>query len=176
MDVVIQERRFTFSSEYEILGAGPALRARREAFSFPARIQVKFENGPTFVTIQGRLAIVRRKYNIHFADGRDYAFHCEKVRKGVYHCQRGDDVYRLYHHRGHRYSIFRNDRQIAAVQRAVYTVSRGNRFEVRMNRDADVTMVASMVLAMNHAEGESDAYEHVRGSEDRKFDDNWQPT
>jgi hypothetical protein len=181
MDVTIQERKFTFHSEYEISGAGPVLRARKEFLSFPPRIQVKFEGGEA-VTLQGRFSLIRCKYDFHFPDGRDYAFQCEKLVKGVYACKREEEIYRLYHHKRRRYSIFRNGEQIAAVQRSRYTSNRGNRFDVRMNRDADVAIVASMVLAMNASDrSEGDDAENVTAElgtyrrEERAFDTTWQP-
>jgi len=183
MDITIQERRFTFASEYEISGPGTMLHARKDVFAFPARMQLSLEKGPTFVTIQGRFSVTRGKYDLRFADGRDFAFQCEKLRKGVYLCQRGDDAYRLYRHRGLRYSVFQNGRQIAAITRSRKDVRRGNRFEVRMNSDADLTIVASMVLAMNASEGDEPSHtdgaraEYAsRRSEDRKFDETWQPS
>ncbi|HEX4007323.1 MAG TPA: hypothetical protein VHX60_14200 [Acidobacteriaceae bacterium] len=181
MDVTIQERKFTFHSEFEITGAGPALRARKEFLSFPPRIQVKFEGGQV-VTLQGRFSLVRCKYDFHFPDGREYAFHCEKVVKGVYACRSDEEIYRLYHHKKRRYSIFHNGEQIAAVERSRYAGTRGNRFAVRMNHDADVAMVTSMVLAMN-ASDRSDAEDAEHGTpepasyrrEERPFDTTWQP-
>jgi hypothetical protein len=180
MDVVIQERKFAFATEYDISGAGHNLRARKEFLSFPARIQVGLAS-ERMVTLQGRFSLIRRKYNFHFADGRDYAFQCEKIRKGVYVCKRGQEAYRLYQHRGLKYSVFRNEEQIAAVTRNRFVAVGGSRFDIRMNRDADLAMVVSMVLAMNTSDGNdhfdaSTAIEHERrGSEDKKFDAAWQP-
>ena len=181
MNITIQERRFTFSSEYEISGSGQILRARKDFLSFPSRIHVKYGEDRVG-TLQGRFSLIHCKYDFQFADGRDFAFQCEKLRKGVYACKRGDEVYRLYHHKGRRYSIFRNGDQIAAVERNRYVAGRSARFDVRMNQDADVAVVASMVIAMNSSERKEGEDEEAvlaeRGGprrEDKAFDVNWQP-
>ena len=184
MNVTIQEQKFSLAAEYDIETPHGAMFARKAFFSIPAKIDLTTgrEDGRTIATMHGHFSLLRSHYDFNFADGREYHFGCEKLLKQVYVCERGDERYRLIEHHGLRWSIFRDDRQIAAVTRNRLVVGDGNQYSIRMNSDADAAVIACMVIAVNTADGDDDNRNTVTvdfgniGPEERPVDESWEPS
>ncbi len=110
-----------------------------------------------------------------------YRFQCEKIWKGVFVCEGNEGYFRLYTHKGLNYSIFLNERQIAAFTRNSIVIGKGNRYDIRMNAGADVVIVLCMVLAVNTSKEGGDKatitfdFGNI-GPEDRPFDKSWEPS
>ena len=95
-------------------------------------------------------------------------------------CQGDKDSYRLYRHKGLKFSIFEGERQIAAFTKNRLTIGKGDRYDIRMNRDADTVIVICLALTMDVTEyDDNDAtvtYDFGNiGPEDRPFDQSWKP-
>jgi uncharacterized protein YxjI len=182
MDLTIQERKFSFRSTYEMDGPAGAWLARRDFFAFPARIRITSSADAPVATLQGRLSFFRSRFDFQFADGRNYRFGCEKRWKQVYTCAGDRDSYQLLRHRGLRASVFQEDRQIAAIVKNRVVLGNGNRYDIRMNHDAEPLVIAAMVLAVNTAEREDEKRDAVTfdlgniGGQERPWDDSWRPT
>jgi hypothetical protein len=183
MDVTIHERLLSFSAEYDINAPGLEMYARKAIFSLTGKIELSRVNGPLVATLEGQFSPIRHRWNFHFDDGRNYSYSCEKVWKGTYVCEGGaSESYHLYQHHELLFSIFRNDSQIAAFTKNRVVIGSGNRYDIRMNGDADVSVVVSMILALNTSDGDDKNQNTVTfdlgnvGPEDRKFDESWEPT
>ncbi len=121
------------------------------------------------------------KHDFELSDGRTYRFHCEKFWKGVFVCRRNEECFRLYQHKGLRYSIFRDGDQIAAFTKNRLVIGKGNQYDIQMNADADLVLVLCLVLTVNTAENDdNDATFTIDfgniGPEDRPFDESWEPS
>jgi uncharacterized protein YxjI len=184
VDVTIQEHRFSLTAEYDIEAPNGSMFAHRKFFSIPAQIELTSgrEGGQTIATMQGEFSFLRSRYEFHFADGREYRFECEKLLKQVYVCEREGERHELIEHHGLRSSIFRDDRQIAAITKNRLVVGNGNQYDIRMNSDADVAVIACMVIAVNTADGDDRNQETVTfnlgniGPQERPFDERWEPS
>lgn len=64
-------------------------------------------------------------------------------------CEREGDLYRLYMHKGRRFSVFHGEEQIAAFTKNKIVIGKGNEYDIRMNADADRVIVVCLVLALN---------------------------
>jgi hypothetical protein len=100
--------------------------------------------------------------------------------KRVFVCEGNQECFRLYEHKGLKYSIFKNDRQIAAFVKNRIVIGRGNKYEIRVDADADLILVLCLALTVNSAENDDkDAsvtfdFGNI-GPEDRPFDASWKP-
>jgi hypothetical protein len=182
MDVSITEHTFSLRSTYDISAPGVDLAAKRAFFAIPSEIELTSRNDEVVATIYGHMSLMTH-YTFEFADGRSYDFHTEKFWKGVYACSReGEETYTYYQHHGLRASIFQQDRQIAALRKNAFVIGDGNEYDICMNHDADVVVIACMVLAMNTADNDDkqDSTFNIDfgsiGPQDRAFDDAWVPT
>jgi hypothetical protein len=79
-----------------------------------------------------------------------------------------------------KYSIFHQDRQIAAFTKNRLVVGKGNQYEIRMDADASAILVLCLVLTVNSAEYDDDDNTVTInlgniGPEARPFDRSWEP-
>ncbi len=181
MQISVREHSFSFRSEYEIETPGCYYSAQKAFFSFPARIKVRSPDEQVVATIQGHFSFFRSRYDFVLPGGRFYQFHCEKIWKAVYVCESDHERYRLYRHKGLKYSIFQDERQIAAFAKNRIVVGKGNQYEISLNDNADVIVIVCMVLAINTAENDDDDTTVTIdigsiGPEERPFDERWQPS
>ena len=181
MEITIQENRFSFRSEYEIETPSSYYYAKKAFFSFPAKLVLKSSDERVLARIRGRLSFFREKYDFTLSDGRVFRFWCEKRWKRVFECESDKERYCLYGHKGLRYSVFRDDRQIAAFTKNRIVIGKGNRYEILLDDDADVVLIACMALAICTSEDDdNDATANIDvgsiGPEEKPFDEGWQPS
>jgi uncharacterized protein YxjI len=182
VDISIQERKFSFTSEYDISAPGTSYYAKKAYFSFNDRLQLQSSEGRILAKIRGYFSPFRNKHDFNIVeDGRSYRFWCEKIWKQTYVCEGNGEPFHLYEHKGLKYSIFQNDRQIAAFVKNRIVFGNGNKYEIRMDSDADLIVVLCMVLAINSSEEDNNNGTSVTidlgnvGPEDRPFDASWEP-
>jgi uncharacterized protein YxjI len=180
MDVTIEERKISFTSEYDIATPTDNYNARKAILALNDSIEVTKEGGAVAAHIQGHFSPLRSKHDITMTDGRAYAFECEKLLTRVFKCEGGSDAYTLYEHRGLKFSIFKGDVQIAAFTKNLMVIGSGNEYQVRMNSDADVLLIVCMVIAINSIEFNDDSqtvnfdFGNI-GPQGRVFDESWEP-
>ena len=183
MDVSIQERIFSFRSEYDISTPNAKYYARKLLFSFNDKLQIQAEDGRVLARIQGYFSPLRSRHDFILSDGRIFRFRCERIWKRVFLCEGTGEIYRLYEHNNYRYSIFHGDNQIAAFVKNRIVFGKGNRYEIRMDSDADLMVVLCLVLTINTSENENNnsdmqnfvTIEFSIGPQARKFDESWEP-
>ncbi len=181
MEVTIQESCLSFMSEYEIETPGSYYSAQKAIFSLPAKIKLQSSDERILANIQGRFSFFRERYDFTLSDGRVFRFWCQKRWRRVFDCEGDKASYRLYGHKGLKYSIFQDDRQIAAFSKNRVVIGKGNRYEISLNDDADVILIICMVLAINSSEDDDDNTTVTIdvgsiGPEEKTFDERWQPS
>jgi len=180
VNITIQERAFAFRSEYDISTPDRNYYARKKLFSIRAKVELMTGEDRVVATIRS-LSFFRSRYDFELSDGNVYRFRCEKFWKGVYACEGNEERYHLYQHKGLRYSIFQDDRQIAAITKNRLVVGKGNRYEIQLNDDANVAIVICLALTINTSQDDDDHstvtidFGNI-GPEDRKFDESWEPS
>jgi uncharacterized protein YxjI len=181
MDISIQEKSFSFGVQYTIETPEKTMHADKKILSLLTHIELFSASDSLLATISGE-SLLRSIYAIELTDGAAYTFRREKLWKGVFVCEGGGETYHLYTHRGLRYSIFKNDAQIASLQKEHIVIGNGNTYDLRMNPDARLVLLTSMVLCLNTVSGDDDNDSTVTydfgnfGPEDRAFDESWRPS
>jgi uncharacterized protein YxjI len=180
VDVTVQERRVFYASEYEITAPPTTYSARKASLKVNDHLELLDASGNLVAHIDGSFSPLRAKHEFHLADGRQYRFGCEDLWTRVFTCEGNDESYTLYEHKGLQFSIFRDSRQIAAMTKNRVVLCDGNKYDIRIDADADLVVVLCMTLAINSAEKDS-SKEAVSvdfgnvGAEARPFDETWQP-
>lgn len=179
MDVSIQERKISLTSEYDISTPQGDFYAKKQFFSFTDNLELSNAAGEVVAKIDGEISPLRHVHDFYLPDEREYRFSKEKIFKGVYACEGKGETYRLYEHRGLNYSIFKDERQIAAFTRNRVVFGKGNEYELRMDADADLILILCMVLTLNSSENDNEdsnvTIEFGNILEDRGFDQSWEP-
>jgi uncharacterized protein YxjI len=179
VNITVQQREFSIRSEYEITTPSCIYSAQKKLFSWRDKIQILAPHGRVLARIRGRFSFFRSRYDFELSDGKVYRFWCEKLWKPVFVCERDDECYRLYEHKGLNYSVFRNDSQIAAFSKNRVNVGKGDQYEIRMNDDASLIIVICLALTVDASENEDDTasvtfdFGNV-GPKDRPFDKSWE--
>lgn len=183
MDITISERKLSFTAEYDIATTDGEYYARKSLFSsffgLFDDIGLRYPGGATLARIHGGFSPLRVKHEFSIRDGRVYHFRCEKLMKQVYICEGNGERYQLYCHRGLNFSIFREDRQIAAATKNRVVFGKGNRYEVQIDSDADAIVIICMMLALSSNDQEDDTTVTIDfgniGPEGRRYNPDWQP-
>ena len=181
MNVTIAQRRFTLRSEYDISAPDCNYYAEKKLFSFRDRLRLLTEDRRLVARITRKFSWFREKYEFGLSDGKIYHFRTERIWKPTFVCESQNESFRLYEHKGLKWSIFQSDHQIAAFTTNRVTIGGGHRYEIRMNRDANVVVVICMALTVDTSENEDD-HDTVSidfgnvGPEARRFDESWEPS
>jgi uncharacterized protein YxjI len=180
MDVTVQERKVSFGSEYDISAPGESYYAKKPFFSLLDNLELQQQDGSVVAQILGKFSILREKHDFNVSDGRVYQFGCEDMWKRIFTCVGNGESYRLFEHSGRKYSVFKDDRQIAAFVKNLIVIGSGNEYELRMDADADLIVILCMMLSINSSEEDNDnatvTIDLGRiGPEGRPFDEGWEP-
>ena len=182
MFLSIKERIISLRSTYDIVSPdGKTYTAEKKIFSFFPNLKVVDGSGQEAVNLKGGFALFSQKYDFVFSDGRTYHYKTEHRIKPVYLAEGNGEAYRLYRHRGVKFSVFKGDTQIAAITKNRIAIGSGNEYQVRINSDADPLIVTAMVLAFNSSK-EDDKKGAVSvdvgymGLEAKPFNSSWQPS
>jgi hypothetical protein len=179
MHFVIKERKFSWTSEYDVAINGTNYNARAASFTFLDNIEIRSDKGDTVARVKQLFSPFVSKYDFFLSGGRVFQFRCEKAWTGVYVCQCADEIYRLYEHKGLRFSIFKDEQQVAAFKKNRITIGQGHQYEVDMNSNLDPVLVLCIVLAEGSDDDEQSRGETVSidlgniGPEARPFDEMW---
>jgi len=182
MDLSIKERIISLRSTYDVVAPdGAAYTAEKKIFSLFPNLKVVDGSGQIVVNLKGGFALFSQKYDFVFSDGRTYHYKTEHRIKPVYLAEGNGESYRLYRHRGVKFSVFKGDTQIAAVTKNRIAIGSGNEYQVRINSDADPLIVTAMVLAFNSSKeddkkGALTVDVGYMGLEAKPFDSSWQPS
>jgi len=182
MDLSIKERIISLRSTYDIVAPGGATyTAEKKIFSLFPNLKVVDSAGQIAANLKGGFALFSQKYDFVFADGRTYHYKTESRIKPVYLAEGNGEQYRLYRHRGVKFSIYKGDTQVAAITKNRIAIGSGNEYQVQISSDADPLVVAAMMLAFNSSK-EDDKKGAVSvdvgymGLEAKPFDSSWQPS
>ena len=181
MDVTIRERKISLGIQYDIDTPKGRWYAQQKMFALLTAIDLlESEDGPAIANLKGELSLLRNRCEFDLTDGRTAQFGCTKLLEQVYECTCGTDVLTLYRHHGLHHSIFQGDQQIAAYSKNPVSFGKGNEYQLRMNRDADMVLIICMVLALS-VDDDNSKREIVNidygsiGPQARPFDETWEP-
>jgi len=182
MFLSIKERIISLRSTYDIVSPdGNTYTAEKKIFSLFPNLKVVDGSGQIVVNLKGGFAIFSQKYDFVFADGRSYHYKTEQRLTPVYLAEGNNEAYRLYRHRGVKFSIYKGDVQVAAVTKNRLTIGSGNEYQVQISSDADPLLVTAMILAFNSSKedkkkGAVNVDVGYMGLEAKPFNSSWQPS
>lgn len=182
MDLSIKERIISLRSTYDIVAPdGNTYTAEKKIFSLFPNLKVVGAGGQQVVNLKGGFALFSQKYDFIFTDGRTYHYKTESRLKPVYKVEGNGEIYRLYRHRGVKFSIYKDDTQIAAITKNRLTIGSGNEYQIQISSNADPLIVTAMILAFNSSK-EDDKKGAVSvdvgymGLEAKPYNSSWQPS
>ena len=182
MEIIINAKAVSFTDSYEIAIDGKAgcYSAKRKLVDFDWVIQL-MEKGNE----RPRMAMNKissnsiHSYDITRWDNNVLAF---RPNGNNYFCQCGDDQYDIYVHKGRKYSIFKNDVQIAFWDKNAESWFSATHYKLVADNDCDFELlICFCIIADNFTKDENggsgvfniDLGSHGTGF--KEFDLNWRP-
>jgi len=141
--------------EYDIASAAGNLLAKKQNFSFAHKLEI-FSGESAVARIHAEPSFLHSRYRFILQDGREYNFAREKVWTPIYACTGNGETYSVTRHGHSSLSVFKNDHPIATIERP-FSFWKNTEYKISMEGNADLLVVACMVLTIRTIEQESEA-------------------
>lgn len=184
MEIAIQQNKISIGEKYKIyLNKEKVYFASSMPFRFLSIINLfkEMESRPRIV-LKKRWSWFETKYDIFRNDHEKLEFRTISVWKNHHKCRVGQDYYEVFGHRGKKYSVFKNNNQIAFWDKNTVVWFEGDNYVITANNDCDIELIISFCLIIdNKSENGSSNGNTLTidigniGFEARKFDVNWKP-
>ncbi|MFT3933583.1 MAG: hypothetical protein QM726_08220 [Chitinophagaceae bacterium] len=183
MEIDINQKKISIGDKYQIFTDGVQTnRAAAKLFRFFAEINLfDTENDFPLMTIKRRFAFFKAKFDLTRKDGILYEFTTVSFWKSHFQCTAGRDMYDIYAHRGRKYSVYKNDKQVAWWDKNAVSWFNGDNYKIIADRDCDKILIISFCLAVDNYANSDKEKRTVNfnigrlGPQARKFDAGWQP-
>jgi len=183
MEIDINQQKISIGDKYKVFIDGQEThRASRQLFSLMPVVHLyELNNERPRMTINKLLSLFKAKYNITRWDNNVVEFRTISFWKSQYECQVGQDTYMIYGHRGRKYSIYKNNKQVAWWDKKAVSWFAGDNYKIITDRDSDVDLLISLCLIIDNFSSDSHDGNTITidlgniGFQARKFDPTWQP-
>lgn len=96
-----------------------------------------------------------------------------------YQCEVENDMYDIYGHTGLKYSVFKNNTQIAWWTSKRFKLLKGDKFTITCNNNCDIELLSIFCLLFDLGDATADYSFDVKATKvvfnGKKFDENWKP-
>jgi uncharacterized protein YxjI len=183
MEIDINQKKISIGDKYSIFTDGQQTHsASRELFHLLPVVTLSRNNndGPV-MTIKRRLSWFRAKYDIILSGTNILEFRTVSYLKSQYQCRNGNDCYDIYGHRGRKYSIYKNNKQVAYWDKQAVSWFAGDNYKIIADKGSDVDLLIGFCLIIDNFR--SDDHDGKTVDIDvgniffqaKKFDTGWQP-
>jgi uncharacterized protein YxjI len=183
MEIDINQQKISIGDKFRIYTDGRETNyGAAKLFRFFAEINL-FENGldKPVMNIKKRFAFFVAKYNITNTDQNKFEFRTSSFWKGHYECQHSSDIYDIYAHRGRKYSVYKNNLQVAWWTKKAVTWFNGDNYKIISNNSCDKNLLITFCLIIDNYTSNDKNKRTVNfnigriGPQAKKFDPDWLP-
>jgi len=183
MEIDINQRKISIGDKYQIfIGGQQTHRASRQLLQLMPEINLfDIKSDRARMTMNKRMAWFKPKYDITRWDNNIFEFRTKSYWKLFYECQCGADTYKIYGHRGRKYSIFKNNDQVAYWDKKAVTWFAGDNYKMIADKDSEVELLISFCLIIDNFSSDDHNGSTVTydigniGFQAKKFNEAWQP-
>jgi uncharacterized protein YxjI len=181
MEIDINQKKISFGDKYRIFINGQEeYKASTEHFRLLMVMHLDHYAQGRRLTINKKFAFLKAKYDISIASGQVLEFRTKSWWKKHYQCLHGADLYEIYGHRGRKYSVYKNDRQVAWWDKQAVTWFAGDNYKMVANNKADKELLIAFCLIIdNNSSNDNDRAININlghlGPQAKKFDRTWLP-
>lgn len=184
MEININQKKISFGDKYKIFVNNHQTHfASAKLFRFLSEIEL-FEEGssrPKF-TLYKRWSWFNTSYDLKSHDNNVFEFRTKNYWRNHYYCQVGPDLYEIFGHRGRKYSVYKNDKQIAWWSKSIVSWFDGDNYQIIADDNSDYELLISFCLLIDNEFSKSNGNNAITidfGSnllQAKKFDKTWQPS
>jgi len=183
MEIDINQKKISIGAEYKIHSNGnEKYFATKKLFRFLGEINL-FDNSQKRVRyqIKQNWAWFKLSYDLIKYDNNKFKLRTVSIWKRHFECRIGEDLYEIFGHRGRKYSIYKNDIQIAWWDKEAVSWFNGDNYKLIADEDSEVELLICFCLIMDNAKSQNDERTTVHydfgniGPQAKKFNQNWKP-
>lgn len=183
MEIDINQKKISIGDKYQIFIDGQLTHtASTKLFRWLAEINL-FENGsgsPKY-TIKKKWTFFNTSFDLTGLDNNVLEFRTKSFWKSHYFCQVGQDLFEIFGHRGRKYSIYKNNKQVAWWDKKAVAWFNGDNYKIIADKDCDPELIVSFCLIIDNTRSNDNNGNALTidlgniGPQARKFDPTWQP-
>ena len=185
MEIIINQKSVSLTDEYQIFVEN---NLNFNVISEPLKTSAKFdvynsENNKQILKIAKRNFGIRANYLIEdLRNNQIYSF--EEINNIKLHlkCQIGENLFQLYGHNGNKYSIYKNQIQIAFWEKNNLILRENDSYKILANANEDPLILSAFCICIdnskNNFQNELSIFNFdigFKGNLLKKFDENWKP-
>ncbi|MDP4151038.1 MAG: hypothetical protein Q8932_12025 [Bacteroidota bacterium] len=181
MRIDINQQKISLGERYDVFIDGQAsYRASSSLFRILRVINLYTVDGDQpLLTIKRRWSFIIKKYDI-VRKGELYRFRVVKFWRRHLQCAVGKDLYDIYGHRSRKFSVYKNDVQVAWWEESRVTWFKGDNYAMLADNDGDREMLIAFCLIIDDSHsrkkhGAVNIHLGYIGPEDRPFNPSWTP-
>ncbi len=182
MEIDINQSKISFGDEYRIyINESECYFADSKLVSLLSKIYLFYHSeNKARVTIKKKWGWFSAKYDIRY--GNDLLnFTTRSFWKLHYQCQFRNDLFDIYGHRGRKYSVYKNDQQIARWDKEMVTWFEGDNYHIVVDECCEYELVIAFCLIIDNYSSKSNDGNTMTidlgniGFQERAFDSSWRP-
>jgi uncharacterized protein YxjI len=183
MEIDINQKKISIGDKFQVFIDGlQTHHAAAKIFRIFSEINL-FDMNSDFplITIKKRFSFFRARYDISRRDGASYQFVTKSFWKAHFQCIAGADLYDIYGHRGRKYSVYKNDHQLAWWDKKAVTWFNGDNYKIIADKNADTALIIAFCLTIDNYSSNDKDKKAVNinigriGPQARQFDPEWLP-
>ena len=183
MEIDINHQKISIGDKFKVFIDGTQVyHAAAKIFRLFAEINLLDPDSDfPLITIKRKFAFFKAKYDISRKDGTAYQLITQSFWKAHFQCVAGADLYDLYGHKGRKYSICKNERQIAWWDKKAVTWFNGDNYKITADKDCDKPLIVAFCLAIDNYSSNDKQKKAINfnigriGPQAKKFDPSWLP-
>jgi uncharacterized protein YxjI len=183
MRIDINQKILAIGNQYKIyINKKETYYAETELFTFLPIVNLyPIENLNPKLTMIKMLSWFKPKYKIRFPDESKIEFKSESYLKSFYRCKHNSDLYEIYGHVNRKYSVFKNNVQIASWDKDAVTFLEGDNYVLFINNNTNHELIISFCLIIDIIKRKSKSGNLITidlGNiwEIKKYNPDWKPT
>lgn len=180
MRIDINQKKISVRSKYTIfLNVKESFMASKDLFTWLSVINLfSIEENKTILSMKQKWSWFKTTYKIEYGNEL-LDFTTISFWKLHYQCKHQNDKYDIYGHRGRKYSIYKNDTQIAFWDKEAVSWFAGDNYIIVADDDADHQLLIGFCLILDNANSNDKDGATVRydfgnlGWQAKEFNPNW---
>ena len=152
MEIDINQKKISIGDKYKIFVDGQQTHtASRKLFRWLTEIHLSKigSNNPKYV-IKRRWALSKLEFDLRNWNNNVFEFRTKNFWKLHFYCRVGHDYYEIFGHRGRKYSIYKNNVQIAYWDKEAVTLYKGDNYKIIADDDSDYELLISFCLIIDN--------------------------
>lgn len=182
MEININQKKISIGDKYQVFIDGRQTHsASTKLFRLLAEMNLHEQGAdrPKY-SIKKNWSFFLTTYNLTGWDNITLEFRTKSFWKRHYYCQVGQDLYEVFGHRGRKYSVYKNDRQVAWWTQKAVSWFNGDNYTITADKDCNHELLMAFCLIIDNSSNKNSGNAlninvgHI-GPQAKKFDPTWAP-